>query len=73
LDLVIRIEDAITLLEEMLEVKEEKLGTMHPDVQDDRQRLHELLNQQGRMTSHKKSRKLVELLSNARKVFQTSK
>ncbi|CAK9192198.1 unnamed protein product [Sphagnum jensenii] len=68
-----RIEDAITLLEEMLEVKEEKLGTMHPDVQDDRQRLHELLNQQGRMTSHKKSRKLVELLSNARKVFQTSK
>jgi hypothetical protein len=25
------------------------------------------------MTSHKKSRKLVELLSNARKVFQTSK
>jgi len=70
--LVIRIEDAITLLE-MLEVKEEKLGTMHLDVQDDRQRLHELLNQQGRITSHKKSWKLVELLSNARKVFQTSK
>ncbi len=73
LDLVFRIEDAITLLEEMLEVKEEKLGTMHPDVQDDRQCWHELLNQQGRITSHKKSRKLAELLSNARKVFQTSK
>ncbi|CAM6045075.1 unnamed protein product [Sphagnum compactum] len=68
-----RIEDAITLLEEMLEVKEEKLGTMHPYVQDDHQCLHELLNQQGRSTRHKKFRKLVELLSNARKVFQTSK
>ncbi|CAK9857991.1 unnamed protein product [Sphagnum jensenii] len=64
-----RIEDAITLLEEMLEVKEEKLGTMHPDVQDDRQHLHELINQQGHMTSHKKCRKLVEWLSNVRKVF----
>lgn len=61
------------LLEEMLEVKEEKLGTMHLDVQDNGQCLHELLNQQGCITSHKKSRKLVELLSNVRKVFQTSK
>ncbi|CAM6070755.1 unnamed protein product [Sphagnum tenellum] len=57
------------LLEEMLEVKEEKLGTMHLDVEEEGQCVHKLLNQQGCITSHKKSRKLVELLSNVRKVF----
>jgi hypothetical protein len=45
-----------------------------PNIQDDHQiHLYELLNQQGCTTTHKMSYKLVELLMNATKAFQTSK
>lgn len=71
--IVCRSEDALALLEEVVHVKEEKLGTTHPEVQDDRKRLQEMLDQGGRTTTYKKSRKLVDLLSNARKAFHASK
>jgi len=43
-----RMDDAITLLEVIVEVKEEGLGTVHPDIEDERQRLTELLKETGR-------------------------
>jgi hypothetical protein len=44
-----------------------------PNIQEDHQiHLYELLNQQFCTTTHKKSYKLVELLVNANKAFQTS-
>ncbi|KAH9319773.1 hypothetical protein KI387_021542, partial [Taxus chinensis] len=48
-----RVEDAITLLEDILEVKEDRLGTVHPDVEDERKRLTELLKESGRSRSRK--------------------
>lgn len=69
-----RVEEARDILEEVVHLKEEKLGAVHPDVEEDRARLQELLNQVGQTTAaHKRSRKLVELLSTARKAFHTSK
>lgn len=69
-----RVEEARDILEEVVQLKEEKLGAVHPDVEEDRERLQELLNQVGQTTAaHKRSRKLVELLSTARKAFHTSK
>lgn len=50
----------------MVQVKEDKLGTVHPDVHDDRERLQELLKDVGR-TYTPKTRKLEELLVTARK------
>ncbi|KAJ7523879.1 hypothetical protein O6H91_18G066300 [Diphasiastrum complanatum] len=43
-----RVDDAISILETILEVKEERLGTVHRDVEDERQRLMELLREVGR-------------------------
>lgn len=57
-----RVDDAITLLEVILEVKEERLGTVHPDVEDERQRLTELLKETGRSHTRKLST-LQDLLS----------
>ncbi|GLJ19477.1 hypothetical protein SUGI_0351700 [Cryptomeria japonica] len=56
-----RVEDAITLLEDILEVKEDRLGTVHPDVEDERQRLTELLKETGRSRS-KRTHTLQDLL-----------
>lgn len=44
-----RSDDAIRLLEEIVDVNEGRLGTVHPDVEEDRQRLEELLNETGHM------------------------
>lgn len=60
-----RVEDAIKLLEEVVEIKEEKLGTVHPDVHNDQERLQQLLKDVGRTYIHK-TRKLEELLLSAR-------
>jgi tetratricopeptide (TPR) repeat protein len=61
-----RLDEATQLLEDVLQSKEEKLGTVHPDVHDDRERLQELLKDVGR-TYTPKSRRLEELLLTARK------
>lgn len=45
-----RSDDAIRLLEEIVDVNEVRLGTVHPDVEEDRQRLKELLKEAGQMT-----------------------
>lgn len=61
-----RLDEATQLLEDIVQAKEDKMGTVHPDVHDDRERLQELLKDVGR-TYTPKSRRLEELLLTARK------
>ncbi|KAL5793173.1 hypothetical protein ACOSP7_001767 [Xanthoceras sorbifolium] len=56
-----RIDDAIEILEYVVGMREEKLGTANPDVDDEKRRLAELLKEAGRARS-RKSRSLVTLL-----------
>ncbi|OVA08248.1 Tetratricopeptide repeat-containing domain [Macleaya cordata] len=56
-----RVEDAIEILEHILKVREEKLGTANPDVDDEKKRLAELLKEAGR-SRNKKAKSLVNLL-----------
>ncbi|XP_021900227.1 protein KINESIN LIGHT CHAIN-RELATED 2-like [Carica papaya] len=56
-----RLDDAIEILEYMVGMREEKLGTANPDVDDEKRRLAELLKEAGR-TRNRKSRSLVTLL-----------
>ncbi|KAK0593621.1 hypothetical protein LWI29_026689 [Acer saccharum] len=58
-----RIGDAIEILEYVVGMREEKLGTANPDVDDEKRRLAELLKEAGRVRS-RKSRSLVTLLDN---------
>ncbi|KAK9280099.1 hypothetical protein L1049_013784 [Liquidambar formosana] len=48
-----RVEDAIEILEYILKVREEKLGTANPDFQDEKKRLAELLKEAGRAQNRK--------------------
>ncbi|KAL5792210.1 hypothetical protein ACOSP7_000804 [Xanthoceras sorbifolium] len=48
-----RVEDAIEILEYILRVREEKLGTANPDVDDEKKRLAELLREAGRARNRK--------------------
>jgi len=65
-------QEARELLEEVVRVKEEKLGAVHPDVCEDRARLQAFLAD-GQPTTFRRSRKLVEMLTSARKALHTSK
>lgn len=56
-----RVEDAIEILEYILKIREEKLGTANPDVDDEKKRLAELLKEAGR-TRNKKGKSLENLL-----------
>ena len=56
-----RVEDAIEILEYILKMREEKLGTANPDVDDEKKRLAELLKEAGR-TRNKKGKSLENLL-----------
>ncbi|KAJ8750373.1 hypothetical protein K2173_014288 [Erythroxylum novogranatense] len=56
-----RLDDAIEILEYVVEMREEKLGTANPDGYVEKQRLAELLKEAGRVRS-RKSRALVTLL-----------
>ncbi|XP_048445361.1 protein KINESIN LIGHT CHAIN-RELATED 3-like [Pyrus x bretschneideri] len=56
-----RLEDAIEILEYVVEMREEKLGTANPDVDDEKRRLAELLKEAGR-TRSRKNRSLENLL-----------
>lgn len=48
-----RVEDAIEILEYILKMREEKLGTANPDVDDEKKRLFELLKEAGRVRNRK--------------------
>ncbi|MED6222219.1 hypothetical protein PIB30_062262 [Stylosanthes scabra] len=64
-DAIGRLEDAIQLLEFVVGMREEKLGTANPDVDEEKRRLNELLKEAGRVRSTK-ARSLETLLdSNA--------
>ncbi|KAM0944569.1 putative tetratricopeptide-like helical domain superfamily, malT-like TPR region [Dioscorea sansibarensis] len=58
-----RVEDAIEILEYVLKVREEKLGTANPDVDDEKKRLAELLKEAGR-ARNRKAKSLENLLVN---------
>lgn len=49
----VRVEDAIEILEFVLGVREEKLGTADPDVDDEKRRLTELLKEAGKARNRK--------------------
>ena len=54
-------DDAIELLEYVVGMREEKLGTANPDVDDEKRRLAELLKEAGRVRN-RKGRSLETLL-----------
>ncbi|GFZ03726.1 tetratricopeptide repeat (TPR)-like superfamily protein [Actinidia rufa] len=60
-DAVGRLDDAIEILERVVGMREEKLGTANPDVDDEKKRLAELLKEAGRVRS-RKARSLETLL-----------
>lgn len=60
-DAIGRLDDAIEILEFVVEMREEKLGTANPDVTDEKRRLAELLKEAGRVRS-RKGRSLETLL-----------
>ncbi|CAI9762583.1 unnamed protein product [Fraxinus pennsylvanica] len=70
-----RVEDAIKILEYVLKLREEKLGTANPDFDDEKKRLAELLKAAGR-SRNKKAKSLENLIdpnSNTRTMKETSK
>ena len=56
-----RLDDAIEILEHVVGMREEKLGTANPDVDDEKRRLGELLKDAGRVRN-RKARSLETLL-----------
>ncbi|CAM8901084.1 unnamed protein product [Rhodiola kirilowii] len=56
-----RIEDAIEILEYVLKLREEKLGTANPDFEDEKNRLAELLKEAGR-TRNRENKSLENLI-----------
>lgn len=59
--MVSRSGDAIKLLEHVIVMREERLGTANPDVDEEKRRLSELLKESGRVRS-RKGRSLENLL-----------
>ncbi|KAK6280582.1 hypothetical protein POUND7_020849 [Theobroma cacao] len=64
-----RLDDAIELLDYVVDMREEKLGTANPDVIDEKRRLGELLKEAGRVRS-RKSRSLVTLLDTSNQIMK---
>lgn len=63
---ICRIEDAIEILEQVLKLREEKLGIANPDFEDEKKRLAELLKEAGR-SRNRKAKSLQNLIDpNAR-------
>ncbi|XP_061365371.1 protein KINESIN LIGHT CHAIN-RELATED 3-like [Gastrolobium bilobum] len=52
-DAIGRLDDAIQILEYVVDTREQKLGTANPDVDDEKRRLGELLKEAGRVRSRK--------------------
>ena len=59
---ICRVEEAIEILEDILKVREEMLGTANPEVDEERRRLQELLKEAGR-PRNKKAKSLHNLLA----------
>lgn len=57
-----RVDEAIEILEYVVGMREEKLGTANPDVDDEKHRLAELLKEAGRTRNRKSKRSLETLL-----------
>lgn len=51
--ILVRTADAIEILEFVVGMREDKLGTANPDVDDEKRRLEELLKEAGRVRSRK--------------------
>ncbi|KAK7389789.1 hypothetical protein VNO78_25083 [Psophocarpus tetragonolobus] len=69
-----RVEDAIEILEYILKMREEKLGTANPDVDEEKKRLFELLKEAGRVRNRKGKKSLENLIdSNAFKMKKEGK
>ncbi|XP_022740536.1 protein KINESIN LIGHT CHAIN-RELATED 2 [Durio zibethinus] len=64
-----RLDDAIEILDYVVDMREEKLGTANPDVIDEKRRLGELLKEAGRVRS-RKSRSLVALLDTSTQIIK---
>ncbi|XVE54954.1 hypothetical protein DITRI_Ditri03aG0122600 [Diplodiscus trichospermus] len=60
-DAIGRLDDAIEILEYVVQMREEKLGTANPEVYDEKKRLAELLKEAGKVRS-RKARSLETLL-----------
>jgi hypothetical protein len=68
-----RVEDAIKILEYILKVREEKLGTANPEVEDEKKRLAKLLREVGR-NRNRKGKSLENLLdSNSHRTKEGTK
>ncbi|KAG8501541.1 hypothetical protein CXB51_004031 [Gossypium anomalum] len=63
-----RLDDAIEILDYVVDMREEKLGTANPDVIDEKRRLSELLKEAGKVRS-RKSRALVTLLDTTTQII----
>lgn len=63
-----RLGDAIEILDYVVDMREEKLGTANPDVIDEKRRLSELLKEAGKVRS-RKSRALVTLLDTTTQII----
>ncbi|XP_057966744.1 protein KINESIN LIGHT CHAIN-RELATED 1-like [Malania oleifera] len=61
-----RVEDAIEILEFVLKLREEKLGTANPDFDDEKKRLAELLKEAGR-ARNRKAKSLENLIDHSSK------
>jgi len=69
-----RVEEAIEILEYILKMREEKLGTANPDVDDEKKRLFELLKEAGRVRNRKGKKSLENLIdSNSLKMKKEGK
>jgi hypothetical protein len=69
-----RVEDAIEILEYILKLREERLGTANPDADDEKKRLVELLKEARRSRSRKGKKSLENLLdSNPNKMERTKR
>ncbi|GAB2289543.1 hypothetical protein Dimus_023853 [Dionaea muscipula] len=66
-----RLGDAIEILDYVVGLREEKLGTANPDVDDEKQRLAELLKEAGKVRS-RKARSLETLLDSNLQPVETS-
>ncbi|GLT34145.1 hypothetical protein SLA2020_086810 [Shorea laevis] len=67
-----RVEDAIEILENVLKLREEKLGTANPDFEDEKSRLAELLKEAGR-ARNRKAKSLENLIDpNSRRMKKES-
>ncbi|TYH01144.1 hypothetical protein ES288_A09G033800v1 [Gossypium darwinii] len=64
-----RLNDAIEILDYVVDIREEKLGTANPDVIDEKRRLGELLKEAGRVRS-RKPRSLVTLLDTSTQIIK---